>query len=50
MLRDTIDHETHAKVDLDLQNAYECCLRQTAIDSIIDKVLGMAQFIATIYS
>jgi hypothetical protein len=26
MLCDTIDRETHAKVDLDLQNAYERCL------------------------
>jgi hypothetical protein len=32
MLHDTIDREMHAKVDLDLQNAYRHCLRQTAID------------------
>jgi hypothetical protein len=27
MLRDTIDRETHAEVDLDLQNAWGRCLR-----------------------
>jgi hypothetical protein len=48
MLRDTIDHETHAKVDLDLHNAYGRCLHQTAIDSVIDKLPGMARFVAAI--
>jgi hypothetical protein len=43
MLRDTIDRETHVEVDLDLQNAYRCCLRHTAIDSIVDKLTGMAR-------
>jgi hypothetical protein len=42
MLRDTIDSKTHAEVNLDLQNAYRCCLRQTAIDSVVDKLPGMA--------
>jgi hypothetical protein len=50
MLRDTIDRETHAEVDLDLQNTYGRCLCQTAIDSIVDKLPGMARFIAVIYS
>jgi hypothetical protein len=35
MLRDTIDHKTHVEVDLDLQNAYGCCLRETALDLIV---------------
>jgi hypothetical protein len=50
MLRDTIDREMHAEVDLDLQNAYGRYLRQTAIDSIVDKLPGMAWFVATIYT
>jgi hypothetical protein len=50
MLRDTIDFETHAEVDLDLQNAYGHCLRQTAIDLIFNKLPSMAQFIAGVYS
>jgi hypothetical protein len=50
MLRDTIDRETHAKVDLDLQNAYGRCLRQTTIDSVVDKLPGMARFIVTVYT
>jgi hypothetical protein len=50
MLHDTIDYETHVKVDLDLQNAYGCCLRQTVIDLIVDKLSGMARFVATVYS
>ncbi len=49
-LRDTIDYEMHVEVDLDLQNAYGRCLRQTAIDSIIDKLPGMARFVAIVYS
>jgi hypothetical protein len=48
--RDTIDRETHAEVNLDLQNAYGRCLRHTAIDSIVDKLPSMARFIAADYS
>jgi hypothetical protein len=50
MRHDTIDRETHAEVDLDLQHAYRRCLRQTAIDSVVDKLLGMARFIAAVYT
>jgi hypothetical protein len=50
MLCDTIDRETHAEVDLDLQNAYGCCLRQIAIDSVVNKLLGMARFVAAVYT
>jgi hypothetical protein len=50
MLRDTIDRKTHAKVDLDLQNAYRHCMRQTAINSVVDKLPVMAQFVTTIYT
>jgi hypothetical protein len=49
MLHDTINHETYADIDMDLQNAYGRCLRQIAIDSVIDKLPGMARFVATIY-
>jgi hypothetical protein len=45
MLHDIIDHETHVEVDLDLQNAYGRCLRQTTIDSVVDKLSGMARFV-----
>jgi len=45
MLRDTIDRETNAEVDLDLQNAYGRYLRQTAIDSVVGKLPGMARFV-----
>jgi hypothetical protein len=48
MLRDTIDCETHAEVNLDLQNAYG--LRQTAINSVVDKLPGMARFVVAIYT
>jgi hypothetical protein len=41
MLCDSIDHETHVEVDLDLQNTYGRCLRQIAIDSVVDKLPGM---------
>jgi hypothetical protein len=47
MLRDTIDHNMHAEVDLDLQNAYRRYLRQTAIDSIVDKLSGMARSLSS---
>jgi hypothetical protein len=50
MLHDTINRETHAEIDLDLQNAYGRCLCQTAIDSIVDKLPSMAQFIAVVYT
>jgi hypothetical protein len=50
MLRDTIDREMHAEVDLDLQNAYGRCLRQTAIDSVVDKLSCMARFVVAIYT
>jgi hypothetical protein len=50
MMRDTIDREPHAKVDLDMQNAYRRYLRQTAIDLAVDKLPGMARFIAAIYT
>jgi hypothetical protein len=42
MLRETIDHETHVEVDLDLQNAYGHYLRHIAIDSVVDKLPNMA--------
>jgi hypothetical protein len=50
MLRDTIDRETHAEVDLDLQNAYGRCLRQTTIDLVINKLPGMARLVAVVYT
>jgi hypothetical protein len=50
MLRDTIDRETHAEVDLDLQNAYGRCLRQIAINSVVDKLLSMARFVVAVYT
>jgi hypothetical protein len=50
MLRDTIDRETHAEVDLDLQNAYGHCLHQTAIDLVVDKLLSMARFVVAVYT
>jgi hypothetical protein len=40
----------HVEVDMDLQNAYRRCLRQTTIDSIVDKLPGMARFVAAVYS
>jgi hypothetical protein len=49
MLRDTIDRETHAEVNLDLQNAYGRYLRQTAIDSIVDKLPSMVRFVTAVY-
>jgi hypothetical protein len=50
MLRDSIDRKTFAEVDLDLQNAYGRRLHQTAIDSVVDKLPGMAQFVVAIYT
>ncbi len=50
MLRDTIDHKTHAEVNVDLQNTYGRCLHQTAIDSVVDKLPGMARFVAAIHT
>ncbi|CAN5966240.1 unnamed protein product [Sphagnum jensenii] len=50
MLRDTIDRETHAQVDLDLQNAYGRCLRQTTIDLVVDKLPSMARFVVAVYT
>jgi hypothetical protein len=50
LVRDTINRKTHAEVDLDLQNTYGRCLCQTAIDSIIVKLLGMARFVAAVYT
>jgi hypothetical protein len=43
MLRDTINREMHVEVNLDLQNAYRRYLRQIAIDSVVDKLPGMAR-------
>jgi hypothetical protein len=45
---DTIVLERHAEVNLDLKNAYGRYLCETAIDSVVDKLPGMAQFIAAI--
>jgi hypothetical protein len=50
MLRDTIDRDTHAKVDLDLQNAYGRSLHQTAIDLVMDKLPSMARFVTAVYT
>jgi hypothetical protein len=50
MLFDTIDRKMHAEVDLDLLNAYGRYLCQTAIDSIIDKLPGMARFVVAVYT
>jgi hypothetical protein len=50
MLRDTINRKMHTEVDLDLQNAYGRYLRQTAIDSVVNKLPGMARFVAAIYT
>ncbi len=50
MLHDTINRKTHAEVDMDLQNAFGRYLHQTAIDSIVDKLPGMARFVAVVYS
>ncbi len=49
-LCDTIDRKTHAEVNLDLQNAYGRCLRQTTIDSIVNKLPGIARFVVVVYS
>ncbi len=50
LLRDTINHETHAEVDLDLQNAYGRYLHQTATDSVVDKLSSMARLVAVVYT
>jgi hypothetical protein len=49
MLHENINCETHVEVDLDLQNAYGCCLRQTAINSIVNKLPGVVRFVAAVY-
>ncbi len=48
MLCDTINRETHVEVDLDLQNTYGYCLRQTTIESVVDMLPSMARFVVAI--